>query len=211
MRTRHAVVFAAALCCLCAAAAADPGDSQSSHRAPAPPPPPGWDPTISPSRAVGNTHSCGSYYPELSRRMNESGDVLIGYDVGVDGALSNVHMIKSSGSDRLDLAALNCVRDVWRNTPAMKSGVAVASPNHQAIVRFSLLEELTAKDYLDRGTAAAQAGDHMLALYQFTQALFINPNYAAAYRARARVYDAIGQTDFAKGDNARADMLDKPH
>lgn len=210
MRRRNAMVLAAWLLCLTAAAAA-PNEPQSSHTAPLPPPPPHWDPTISPSRAVGETHNCGSYYPELSRRLNEAGDVWVGYDVGVDGAISNVHMIKSSGSDRLDLAALSCVRDVWRNTPATKSGVPLASPNHRAIVRFSLLEELTAKDYLDRGTAAEQAGDHTLAIYQFCQALYLNPNYAAAYRARARVYDAIGQTDFAKGDNARADLLEKAH
>ena len=208
MRIPIAVVFAASFS-FCVAAAADTDEQRTS--APLPPPPPHWDPTISPSRAVGDTHNCGSYYPELSRRLNEAGDVLVGYDVGVDGAISNVHMIKSSGSDRLDLAALSCVRDVWRNTPATKSGVAVASPDHMAIVRFSLHDELSAKDYLDRGTAAEQAGDHTLAIYQFGLALYINPNYAAAYRARARVYDAIGQTDFAKGDNARADMLDKPH
>ena len=209
MQRRNAMVLAMALYCLCAAAAADTTQPQSGHAAP--PPPPGWDPTISPSRAVGNTHSCVSYYPELSRRLNETGDVLVGYDVGADGAILNVRMIKSSGSDRLDLAALSCVRDVWRNTPAMKSGVAVASPDHQAIVRFSIHDDFTAKDYLDQGTAAESAGDHILALYRFSQALYINPNYAAAYRARAKVYDAIGQTDFAKGDNARADMLDKPH
>ena len=209
MRIPVAIAFAAAFSCFAVGAAADTEEQRTS--APLLPPPPHWDPTITPSRAVGTTHNCVSYYPELSRRMSESGDVLVGYDVGVDGVISNVHMIKSSGSDRLDLAALSCVRDVWRNTPATKSGVAVASPDHQAIVRFSLLEELTAKDFLDRGVASESTGDHRLAIYQFSQALYLNPNYAAAYRARAKVYEAIGQTDFAKGDNARADMLDKPH
>jgi len=45
---------------------------------------------------------------------------------------------KSSGSDRLDQAAVSCVSSRWRNTPAMNGDTPVASPNHQAIVRFSL-------------------------------------------------------------------------
>jgi len=96
------------------------------------------EPTITPSKAVGRTHDCQSYYPDLSRRLNEQGDVLVHYDVGVDGAISNVGVAKSSGSDRLDQAAVSCVSSRWRNTPAMNGETPVASPNHQAIVRFSL-------------------------------------------------------------------------
>lgn len=96
------------------------------------------EPTITPSKQVGRTHDCNSYYPDLSRRLNESGDVLVHYDVGVDGAITNVGVAKSSGSDRLDQAAVSCVSTRWRNTPAMQGDTPVASPNHQAIVRFSL-------------------------------------------------------------------------
>ncbi|MEI9885976.1 MAG: energy transducer TonB [Rhizomicrobium sp.] len=101
-------------------------------------PPPVVQPTISPSKAVGRTHDCATYYPDLSRRLNESGDVLIHYDVGIDGAISNVGVSKSSGSERLDNAAVSCVSSRWRNTPAMQGTQPVASPGHQAIVRFSL-------------------------------------------------------------------------
>ncbi len=95
-------------------------------------------PTVTPSKAVGRTHDCATYYPDLSRRLNESGDVLVHYDVGVDGSINNVGVAKSSGSDRLDQAAVSCVSSRWRNTPAMNGDTPVASPNHQAIVRFSL-------------------------------------------------------------------------
>ena len=95
-------------------------------------------PTVTPSKAVGRTHDCATYYPDLSRRLNESGDVLVHYDVGVDGSITNVGVAKSSGSDRLDQAAVSCVSSRWRNTPAMNGDTPVASPNHQAIVRFSL-------------------------------------------------------------------------
>ncbi|MEI9996865.1 MAG: energy transducer TonB [Rhizomicrobium sp.] len=94
------------------------------------------EPPPTPSKAVGRTHDCQSYYPPLSSRLNEQGDVAVHYDVGVDGSISNVGLTKSSGFDRLDQAALSCVSSRWRNTPAMQGGSPVASPNHQAIIRF---------------------------------------------------------------------------
>ncbi len=103
-----------------------------------PVPPPVVQPTVTPSKAVGRTHDCATYYPDLSRRLSESGDVLVHYDVGVDGSISNVGVSKSSGSERLDNAAVSCVSSRWRNTPAMQGNTPVASPDHQAIVRFSL-------------------------------------------------------------------------
>ena len=92
----------------------------------------------SPSRAVGTTHNCSGYYPDIARRMNQSGDVMVGYDVAADGAIGNVTVLKSSGSPVLDNAAVSCVAVHWRNTPARKGGIAVASPGHRAIVRFTL-------------------------------------------------------------------------
>lgn len=91
-----------------------------------------------PSRAVAGTHNCADFYPELSRRINESGDVLVRYDVLADGSIANVTLLKSSGSERLDRAALRCVTERWRNTPASRGGIAVASPGHEALIRFTL-------------------------------------------------------------------------
>src|SRR6185437_7517183 len=36
---------------------------------------------ITPSKAVGRTHSCDSYYPPLSAKLNETGTVTVHYDV----------------------------------------------------------------------------------------------------------------------------------
>ncbi len=91
-----------------------------------------------PSKAVGRTHDCQTYYPELSRKLNETGSVLVRYDVGADGAISNVAVVKSSGSDRLDQAAVSCVSSKWRNTPAMQGDTPIATPNHQAIIQFKI-------------------------------------------------------------------------
>ena len=95
-------------------------------------------PNASPSRAVGDTHNCSAFYPEESLKVQETGDVLVRYDVGADGGVSNVRIGTSSGSPRLDEAAILCVSIAWRNTPAMIGKVPVASPGHQAIVRFNI-------------------------------------------------------------------------
>ncbi len=100
----------------------------------------GRAPRLEPSRAVGATHNCADYYPEVSRRRSQSGDVLIRYDVAADGRISNVTVAKSSGFVPLDWAAAQCVSQHWRNTPAMRGGKPVASPGHLAIIRFSLTD-----------------------------------------------------------------------
>jgi len=102
------------------------------------PPAPVQAPVITPAKAVGRTHDCQSYYPPLSQKLNESGTVVIHYDVGVDGAISNVGISKSSGSDRLDQAAVSCVSSKWRDSPASQGDTPVASPNHQAAIQFKL-------------------------------------------------------------------------
>jgi len=104
---------------------------------PMPPPPP--EPAPGATRDAARTHNCVTFYPEDSAQDHESGSVRLGYDVEADGSISNVHLVKSSGFDRLDQAALACVRTAWRNVPAMQDGVAVASPGHQAIINFNVV------------------------------------------------------------------------
>jgi TonB family protein len=91
-----------------------------------------------PSRAVGDTHNCDGFYPDAARRTNQSGNVMIGYDVSADGSITHVAVLKSSGYPVLDLAALQCVSTQWRNLPAMKNGRPVASPGHRVLVQFAL-------------------------------------------------------------------------
>jgi TonB family protein len=93
-----------------------------------------------PSRAVGRTHNCDAFYPEVARRKLESGNVLIGYDVSADGSLVHVAVLKSSGYPELDLAASQCVSKQWRDLPATRGGKPVASPGHRALIQFTLTE-----------------------------------------------------------------------
>ncbi len=126
--------------------------------------------TVTPSRAVGRTHDCSGYYPDTARRLNQSGDVMIRYDVAADGTVSHVTLTRSSGHPELDEAAIVCVLQHWRNTPATRGRVAVASPNHQAIIRFFLHAE-PRPDMPDAGTAESP-----IAMPTAAQAPAANPN-----------------------------------
>jgi len=97
---------------------------------------PATQPAVTETRPIAATRNCA--YPTKAISSNREGDVMVRYDVDADGGLSHVALVKSSGSSALDRAALDCVSAKWRNVPAMRSGVAIASPNHKALVRFRL-------------------------------------------------------------------------
>ena len=63
-------------------------------------------------------------YPLLSRRLGESGTVLLRVELNADGDVTDTQVQGSSGYARLDNAALNAVRS-WRCTPASRQGQAV--------------------------------------------------------------------------------------
>jgi protein TonB len=65
-------------------------------------------------------------YPAMARRLGEEGRVVIRAQVGADGLPQAVDVRVSSGSERLDNAALEAVRK-WRFIPARRGDIAVAS------------------------------------------------------------------------------------
>ena len=163
---------------------------------------------IQPSRAVAGTHDCSFAYPRESKLSEEFGYVFLGFDVGADGSIGNVRLIGSSGFARLDDGALACVRDKWRNTPALQGGVPVASPNHWVAIRFWLSQIAPEDDNFRLGVS--QLTTHHLddALATFNAELALNPKSARAMRARSAVYEALGQHDLAAADAAKAYTLD---
>lgn len=50
-------------------------------------------------------------YPPMSRRLGETGSVLVNFTVTADGELSSVTITESSGLERLDRAAMDAVRN----------------------------------------------------------------------------------------------------
>ena len=64
-------------------------------------------------------------YPWISRRRGEEGRVVLEVAVTADGRAKEVRIKRSSGSSRLDQAALAAVKK-WRFSPALSGGRAVA-------------------------------------------------------------------------------------
>lgn len=63
-------------------------------------------------------------YPVESRRRKEQGTVFLTVLVGTDGSVAEINVSRSSGSARLDKAALEAVRR-WRWSPVKQAGMAV--------------------------------------------------------------------------------------
>lgn len=102
-----------------------------------PPPAPPVHQAVSTPVSIGRPHTCEKYYPEVSIRLNEVGTTLLSFKVMPDGSVSGASVSKSSGSDRLDAAAIECVQRSWRYTPAKQDGQAVETP-WQANVQWKL-------------------------------------------------------------------------
>lgn len=106
---------------------------------PAPPPPPAAAPAGPPAppasapEKVSLPSSNAAYlnnpkpaYPAISRRLGESGRVVVRVLIGPDGRAKEAHVQRSSGYDRLDQVALETARDRWRYVPGTRNGVPEA-------------------------------------------------------------------------------------
>jgi len=63
-------------------------------------------------------------YPSMSRRLGETGKVVLRVTLNAQGRVAKATVSQSSGFNRLDEAALAAVRE-WRCTPAQRDGQAV--------------------------------------------------------------------------------------
>ncbi|MBW8709459.1 MAG: TonB family protein [Alphaproteobacteria bacterium] len=75
-----------------------------------------------PLRAIMRTHTQPAY-PPISVRLNESGTTLIEVHITTEGNVDNCKVVSSSGSERLDTAACDHVKRVWRWQPPTQQGV----------------------------------------------------------------------------------------
>jgi protein TonB len=75
-----------------------------------------------------NFPNCEDYYPDASRRLEETGVVTVHSCVGPDGKLSEDPTVaKTSGHERLDAAGLRCAKaGSGKYTPATEDGKAVS-------------------------------------------------------------------------------------
>jgi len=165
----------------------------------------------SPARTIGNTHNCADYYPEDAREDYQEGDVIVGYDVAADGAIVNVSVKRTSGNGRLDEAAVTCVREHWKDTPAMLDGKPVASPQHLADIRFALEGGVSSGNFVELGLAYLKAGEYFGAVQAFSRAIAKDPNAVEAYRGRAIAYDGLNRFDLASADRDKLVALRAAH
>lgn len=86
-----------------------------------------------PVHAVLSTHTPPPY-PAMSRRLGESGIVVLRLDVAPDGKVQAVTVENSSGSVRLDDAARRWVKEKWRYSPATRNGEAIESQVEARVV-----------------------------------------------------------------------------
>lgn len=80
-------------------------------------------PSIANVRSVGRV--LDQCYPSASRRLNQEGRVLLQVVISPDGKLISSKVVQSSGFDRLDGAAADCVARRLRFNPGQRDGQAV--------------------------------------------------------------------------------------
>lgn len=93
---------------------------------PAPPAPPAAAVVVPPSSRAAHLNNPAPPYPAMSRRLGESGRVVLRVLIGPDGRAQEVRVQRSSGFERLDELALETARDRWRYVPGTRGGVPEA-------------------------------------------------------------------------------------
>lgn len=101
------------------------------------PPPPAVGPTTGARFDRRYAGAAQPPYPPAARRLGEEGTVVVHVRIGRDGRVLASTLAQSSGSPRLDAAALAHALARWRFTPALKDGVSVEE-ERDISVRFEL-------------------------------------------------------------------------
>lgn len=78
---------------------------------------------MQPSTQANYLNNPPPVYPPLSKRLGETGRVIVRLLVGIDGRATQARIERSSGFERLDQTALQTARDVWRYSPGTRDGV----------------------------------------------------------------------------------------
>ena len=76
---------------------------------------------------LSRPEDCRDDYPFIARVLGQEGTTELAFTVLADGQVSGVTVTKSSDSDRLDDAAVECVKH-WHYRPGLKDGKLVDTP-----------------------------------------------------------------------------------
>lgn len=94
-------------------------------------------PKLSAPFTIGRPHQCMDQYPPISVRLGETGVTTLGFTITAEGNTENVHIVESSGSERLDNAAVKCVQR-WRYGPAKNDAGQPMPVSNRAKVQWNL-------------------------------------------------------------------------
>ena len=96
---------------------------------------------ISQPPSASQPEDCHDDYPFWARLWGQEGTTDLTLQVHADGTVDGVKVAQSSGSDRLDDAAVECVSK-WHYRPAIKDGVLTDTPWTARVV-WSLADTVT--------------------------------------------------------------------
>lgn len=82
---------------------------------------------VSRPAALSKPENCRDDYPFWARIFGDEGTSELSFVVAADGTVSGIKLAKSSGSERLDDAAVGCVQK-WHYRPAVKDGELIDTP-----------------------------------------------------------------------------------
>lgn len=106
-------------------ATAPPPAAVTTAPKPPPAPPPKAVATSDPLRPIARTRTLPPY-PPISVRLNESGTTLMEVHITTEGNVDDCKVVTSSSSERLDQAACDHVKRVWRWQPPTNQGQPIA-------------------------------------------------------------------------------------
>lgn len=86
-----------------------------------------YTPAIIPPRVDPRFPPTDPEYPVTSQRLGEQGAVVVRLKVGTNGRVEQAEVEESSGSERLDKAAMTEAKRAWRYVPATEDGIPVAA------------------------------------------------------------------------------------
>jgi TonB family protein len=81
----------------------------------------------------GMPHICMNDYPLISLRLGEQGVTIVSFTITTEGTVKNIAVIRSSGSQHLDDAAVECVAR-WTYEPVSVNGQPAEAPWQAKVV-----------------------------------------------------------------------------
>jgi TonB family protein len=109
---------------------------------------------ISQPPSLSAPQDCHDRYPFWSRLWGQEGTTSLVFNVLADGTVNDVKVAQSSGSERLDDAAVGCVKR-WHYRPAIKDGKLADVP-WKADVTWSLSDTADKSDKEKNGAPTNQ-------------------------------------------------------